>query len=75
MFEFHNDYVTKIAPGFATLASSTSCENEATVSEDGRILTFQFHSEYTYGYIEEFEVKIRQFYKQDLYKTNYVLRK
>lgn len=37
-------------------------------------MTFQFHNEYTYGYIQDFEVRIKNYFKQDLYKTDYKLR-
>ena len=74
MFEFHNDYVTKIPSNFLVLGKSSSCEVESMISKDGRCLTFQFHCEYTYGYTKDFELKIKKHFKQDLYKTDYELK-
>jgi GMP synthase-like glutamine amidotransferase len=55
LYEFHSDYVTEVPKGLKCLAESNSCNNEMFVSDDHRILTFQFHPEYTLEYIRALE--------------------
>ena len=42
--EHHSDFVEKAPIGFHVLGSSESCNVEAMISENGRILSFQLHS-------------------------------
>ena len=52
LYEFHSDYVTAIPQGYKRIAGSLSCEMEMFVSEDHRVLTFQYHPEYSVEYIK-----------------------
>ena len=41
----HNDYVTKLAPGFSVIAHTDNCPNAAFAREDQKLYGFQFHPE------------------------------
>ena len=54
---------------FYLLADSNSSECEALVSEDGRILSFQFHPEYMGKFINTYSYRMMRHYgKVDLKK-------
>jgi GMP synthase-like glutamine amidotransferase len=55
VYEFHSDYVTEVPPGFKCVASSAGCENEMFISENQRVVSFQFHPEYSVEYIRWLE--------------------
>lgn len=41
-----------VPEGFQLLAHSASCKVESLISNDGRIITTQFHSEITFQYLK-----------------------
>lgn len=55
IYEFHSDYVVDVPQGFSCIGDSSSCSTEMLVSEDKRMLTFQFHPEYLVEYIRFME--------------------
>lgn len=59
-YEFHSDYVVTIPDNFTSIASSHSCSNEMFISNDKRILSFQFHPEYLSEYIRFMEGRWNQ---------------
>lgn len=61
--EHHEDFVTTIPAGYIQLALSKSCENEAFVSEDGRIFSCQFHPEYNYPFTKAYSARSSIYYR------------
>ena len=69
MSEYHEDNVTTLPEGFEILAWSAKCKNEAMISDDKRILSFQFHSEYTKEYTKAYEYRVKSYYPDDPLKN------
>jgi GMP synthase-like glutamine amidotransferase len=59
--------VTSIPEGFKPIATSDSCKYEAFLSDNHRILTVQFHTEYYCHFTKRYEHRSLKFYgKNDL---------
>ena len=59
----HNDYVTRLAPGFSVIAHTDNCPNAAFAEEDRNLYGFQYHpevlhSEYGQQMLANFVLKI-----------------
>jgi GMP synthase-like glutamine amidotransferase len=59
--EFHGDAVVKVPQGFTIVGQSETCLNEAMSSNDGRVLSYQFHMEYTPEFAGAFELRLHSY--------------
>ena len=61
--EYHNDFLGTIPENFIPLATSDTCEVEAMISKDTRMLCFQFHPEFSIEYTGSYETRIDSYEK------------
>ena len=59
--QFHIDEVDSIPHNFTIIGSSKTCRNECMVSSDKRILSFQFHMEYSPEYAKSYEKRLQRY--------------
>ena len=59
--EFHSDEVVQIPKNFTLLASSPSCNVEGQISNDQRVLSFQFHPEYLAPFVKSYEERLMRY--------------